>query len=174
MNDIKINIEKIDQSNLNELQIIGKQTFFESYSNENAKEDMDAYMAEKFSLEQLSNEISNPNSEFYFAKIEKEAIGYLKLNFGQAQTEENNNDSVEIERIYILKQYQGKKVGQVLSNFALEKAKRENALYVWLGVWEKNLKAIRFYEKNGFVAYDKHIFILGNEIQTDIMMKLEL
>jgi ribosomal protein S18 acetylase RimI-like enzyme len=174
LSDSKINIEKIDVSNLHELQIVGRQTFLETFSNGNTEEDMNKYLAEKFSIEQLSNELSNPNSEFYFAKIEKQVVGYLKLNFGQAQTEDNNQDGVEIERIYVLKQYHGRKVGQVLYNKALEIAKEKKADYVWLGVWDKNPRAIRFYEKNGFIEYDKHVFVLGIEKQTDIMMKLKL
>ena len=72
MNDIKINTEKIDISNLNQLQIVGRQTFFETYSIGNTEEDMNKYLADKFSVEQLSNELNNPNSKFYFAKIEKD------------------------------------------------------------------------------------------------------
>ncbi len=81
---------------------------------------------------------------------------------------------LEIERIYVLKEYHGKKVGQLLYENAIKIAKSKNAEYVWLGVWEKNPRAIRFYEKNGFVAFDKHIFKLGNDKQTDIMMKLKI
>ena len=135
---------------------------------------MDKYLAENFSIELLSNELCNPSSEFYLARIEKEVVGYLKLNFGQAQTEKDNHDGVEIERIYVLKQYHGKKVGQVLYSKAMEIAKMRNARYVWLGVWEKNPRAIRFYEKNGFIEYGKHVFVLGNDKQTDLMMKLKI
>ena len=174
MRDIKVNIEQIDIANLVELQNVGRRTFYETYSNENTEEDMDKYLAENFSIELLSNELCNPSSEFYLARIEKEVVGYLKLNFGQAQTGKDNHDGVEIERIYVLKQYHGKKVGQVLYSKAMEIAKRRNSRYVWLGVWEKNPRAIRFYEKNGFIEYDKHVFVLGNDKQTDLMMKLKI
>lgn len=81
---------------------------------------------------------------------------------------------MEIERIYVLKEFHGKKVGQILYEKAIELAKGIDADFIWLGVWEENPRAIRFYEKNGFSAFDKHIFQLGNDEQTDIMMKLEL
>ena len=74
----------------------------------------------------------------------------------------------------MLKEFHGKKVGQFLYDKAIELAKEKNVDYVWLGVWEKNQRAIRFYEKNGFVIFDKHIFKLGNDAQTDILMKLTL
>lgn len=78
---------------------------------------------------------------------------------------------MEIERTYVLRSHHGKKVGQLLYNQALDVALNNKAEYLWLGVWEQNPRAIRFYEKNGFVAFDKHIFKLGADEQTDIMMK---
>jgi ribosomal protein S18 acetylase RimI-like enzyme len=120
------------------------------------------------------NELNNPFSAFYFAELENDVIGYLKLNFGNAQTELKDNKAVEIERIYVLKEFHGMKVGQMLYEKAIEIARLNNAEYVWLGVWEKNPRAISFYKKNGFTEFDKHIFNMGNEEQTDIMMRKEL
>jgi len=101
-------------------------------------------------------------------------IGYLKLNFGESQTELKGDKALEIERIYVLKEFHGKKVGQLLYDKAIQVATETKADYVWLGVWEENPRAIAFYKKNGFVEFDKHIFRLGDEEQTDIMMKLQL
>jgi diamine N-acetyltransferase len=98
----------------------------------------------------------------------------LKINFGSSQTEQKDKNSLEIERIYVLKEYHGKKVGQVLYDCALKIAKEKQIEFVWLGVWEKNPRAISFYTKNGFEAFDKHVFVLGTDEQTDIMMKLTL
>ncbi|SMG52036.1 GNAT family N-acetyltransferase, partial [Sphingobacterium psychroaquaticum] len=103
-----------------------------------------------------------------------EVIGYLKINFGQSQTELKDEKALEIERIYVLKEYHGKNVGQVLYQKAMEIAKEKKADYVWLGVWEENPRAISFYKKNGFVEFDKHIFKLGDDEQTDIIMKLKM
>jgi len=118
--------------------------------------------------------LTNPNSEFYFALFDNKVIGYLKINFGQAQTELKDKKALEIERIYVLKKFHGKKVGQILYDTAFKIAKQTGANYLWLGVWEKNPRAINFYKKNGFVEFDKHIFKLGDDEQTDIMMKLQL
>ena len=114
------------------------------------------------------------NAEFYFAVLDNTIIGYLKLNVGSAQTELQDDKALEIERIYVLKEFHGKKVGQLLYEKAIQIAKQKNVDYVWLGVWEENHRAVRFYKKNGFVPFDKHIFKLGHEEQTDIMMKLPL
>ncbi|MCB0820060.1 MAG: GNAT family N-acetyltransferase, partial [Bacteroidetes bacterium] len=83
-------------------------------------------------------------------------------------------NSLEIERVYVLKEFHGMHVGRKLLEKAIELANSQNSEFVWLGVWEKNHKAIRFYEKNGFKPFDKHIFRLGEDEQTDIMMKLDL
>ncbi|PTX15295.1 ribosomal protein S18 acetylase RimI-like enzyme [Pontibacter mucosus] len=167
-------IVEVSFNDLSQLQTISRQTFFETFSANNTEENMAKYLAEELSLEKLTTELNNPNSAFYFAMLGSTVIGYLKLNFGQSQTELKDDRAVEIERIYVLKAYHGKSVGQLLYNKAIQVARETNADYVWLGVWEENLRAINFYKKNGFVAFDKHIFRLGNDEQTDIMMKLEL
>lgn len=169
-----ITIRKIAEKDLIELQKIGKLTFEETFSSQNSEENMKEYLNNGFATEKIKAELNDKNSEFYFAELDDKAIGYLKINFGQSQTEIKNENSLEIERIYVLKEFHGKKVGQILYEKAIELAKNRNVDYAWLGVWEENSRAIRFYEKNGFVAFDKHIFKLGNDEQTDIMMKLKL
>lgn len=169
-----IDIKRVTVSSIGQLQKIGRQTFSETFSAGNTEENMKRYLEEGFFTEKLTAELDNPNSEFYFALLEGNVIGYLKLNFGHSQTELKDDKALEIERIYVLKEFHGKKVGQLLYEKAMQIARHINADYVWLGVWEENPRAINFYKKNGFVEFDKHIFKLGNDEQTDIMMKLQL
>ena len=170
----KIDIKKVSLSDIDELRSISRQTFLETFADGNTESDMKKYLDENLSNDKLVGELIILDSEFYFASIQNKVIGYLKINFGQAQTELKDQKSLEIERIYILKEFHGKKVGQILFDTALQIASRIKADYVWLGVWEKNFRAINFYKKNGFVEFDKHIFKLGDDEQTDIMMKLTL
>jgi diamine N-acetyltransferase len=170
----KIEIKKVTIVDIEKLQNIGRQSFYETFAEANTEEDMQKYLNENFSVTKLIAELINPDSEFYFATTDKKVVGYLKVNLGQAQTELKVNNALEIERIYVLKEFHGKQVGQLLYNKALQVAKHHNVDILWLGVWEANPRAIRFYQKNGFVEFDKHIFKLGNDEQTDIMMKLEL
>jgi ribosomal protein S18 acetylase RimI-like enzyme len=169
-----MNIRKVTLNDIEQLQQIGIQTFSETFASSNTEENIAAYLAEGFSNEKLTEELNNESSAFYFATIDNTIIGYLKINFGESQTELQDDAALEIERIYVLKEFHGKKVGQVLYEKAIEIAKRKNADYVWLGVWEENPRAISFYKKNGFVEFDKHIFKLGDDEQTDIMMRLKL
>jgi ribosomal protein S18 acetylase RimI-like enzyme len=171
---INIDIQKVTLENIDQLQKIGKQTFFETFSSGNTEENMKKYLEEELSITKLTTELNDKNAEFYFATHDENVIGYLKLNFGQSQTELQEDKALEIERIYVLKEYQGKSVGQILYEKAIQIARKKCTEYVWLGVWEENLRAINFYKKNGFVEFDKHMFKLGNDEQTDIMMKLKL
>ena len=190
-----IRIRKVNTSGLDELVKISRQTFYDTFLPVNSEENMKKYLEESLSDEKLQSELNNDNSAFYFAvlimdenfskekrrendihsaePVEK-IIGYLKLNFGNEQTELKDEKAIEIERIYVLKEFHGKKVGQLLYSKAIEIAQERNADFVWLGVWEENHKAINFYKKNGFIEFDQHKFVLGNDEQTDLMMKLKL
>jgi len=167
-------VTKASENDIYKLQEIGRQTFEETFSASNTEENMKEYLETGFSIEKLSTELQDKYSEFYLAKVGEEVIGYLKVNFGPSQTELKDSDSLEIERIYVVKEYHGKSVGQILYAKAIALAREKGAQYVWLGVWEENPRAIAFYKKNGFVEFDKHIFKLGTDEQTDIMMKLKL
>jgi len=169
-----IEIRKATLKNLVSIQNIGIQSFTETFSAVNTPENMAEYIRQNFSTEQLSLEISNPNSQFYLASLDSETIGYLKLNFGNAQTEITNEQALEIQRIYVLQEFHGKKVGQLLLEETINIAKQTGVDYIWLGVWEENHRALQFYTKNGFVEFDKHLFILGDDQQTDLLMKLKI
>ncbi len=165
-----ITLTRIGTERVLDLQNIGRLTFEETFSSSNNHEDMNKYLIEAFSKEKLTEELKNRESIFYLAMDNTRVIGYLKINIGDAQTEKQDINAIEIERIYVLSEYHGKKVGQLLYEQAINLAQERKATYVWLGVWEENPKAIKFYEKNGFTEFDRHVFKLGNDNQTDIMM----
>lgn len=170
----QIQITKITSSQVQQLQEVGKQTFQETFAEHNSEENMKTYLEKEFAIEKLQAQLHNKDSAFYFATLESKVIGYLKINFGLSQTELKDNASIEIERIYVLKEFHGKKIGQLLYDKAMQIAKEKKVDYIWLGVWEENKKALHFYTKNGFVVFDKHLFKLGNDEQTDLMMKLQV
>lgn len=169
MNDLQI--RQATTEDLAALQVIGRQTFSEAFSEGNTDENMAAYLEEGFSEEKLGKELQNEYSQFYFAEKDGQVIGYLKVNAGNAQSEKEDPNSIEIERIYVLQKYHGKQVGALLYEQALAIAKARKSPYIWLGVWEENPRAIRFYEKNGFVEFGEHIFQLGDDAQRDVLMK---
>lgn len=164
-------IQKANLTDILRLQKIGRETFFETFVDTNTEENMQKYLEESFAFDKLSKEISNPNSRFFIASLDGKAIGYLKINVLDAQSDLQDPHALEIERIYVLQAFHGKKVGQLLYQIALDIAVDEQYKSIWLGVWEENHRAQRFYEKNGFSVFDKHIFRLGDDEQTDLMMK---
>jgi len=165
---------KLNSGDVKELEQISKQTYFNSFSAENSPENMQAYLEGSLSEERLLKELKEANSEFYFAEINHKTIGYFKINFGDAQTDLHDQNALELERIYVIQEFQGKKIGQKLLDEVLGIAKKNQMDYLWLGVWEKNEKAIRFYERNDFSVIGSHPFRMGDEIQTDLIMKLPL
>ncbi len=167
-------INKASSEELETIQNLGIQTFSETFAAVNSEEAMKKYIEESFNTEKIRSELNSADSHFYIAWEEDNPVGYLKVNTGKAQTELQEETGLEIERIYVKKSYHGKKVGQLLYDQALETAQNLNKSYLWLGVWEENLRALNFYRKNGFVEFDKHIFRLGDEEQTDLMMKKTL
>lgn len=166
-----INIVRVKIDDLQALQSVSRQTFMETFSPHNSEEDMLKYLSENLSLEVLTAELNNDQSQFYFAYDGGKVVGYLKLNTGDAQTEKQGDNAVEIERIYVIGSCHGKSVGRMLFDKAEEIARERKADFIWLGVWENNQRALRFYEKNGLTVFDKHLFKLGSDEQTDLMMK---
>lgn len=172
MNPTKI--RKATVSDLETIQKMSIQTFKETFANVNTPENIATYVKKSFSVKQLTTELNNVNSQFYVAYLNEEAVGYLKINVGDAQTETFNRNALEVHRIYVLRKYRGKNIGQLLLDEAKNIAQHTSVECIWLGVWEENHRALRFYTKNGFVLFDKHVFIMGNDDQTDLLMQLVL
>jgi diamine N-acetyltransferase len=166
-----ITIQPVRPSDTAELLVLSRKTFYDAFEHVNNKDDFEAYTAVAFTHAKLLSEIENPHSQFYFALIDGEKVGYIKLNYSSAQTEFQDEDAVEIERIYVLASHQGKKIGNQLLDFAINKAKDEKLKYIWLGVWEHNLAAQRFYERAGFKQFSTHEFWVGNDKQIDLLVK---
>jgi ribosomal protein S18 acetylase RimI-like enzyme len=167
-------ISKVTINEVKLLRAISVQTFTETFAHQNSENDMQKYVSENLSIEQLTKELNTKGASFYFLNLNSDVIGYLKINTGKVQTELKNDISLEIERIYIKQEFHGKNVGKKLLDKAIEIAKEHHYQYIWLAVWELNLKAIAFYKKHNFVEFDKHIFKLGDDEQIDIMMKMNL
>lgn len=159
---------------LDGLRCISMKTFDETFRPTNRPEVMEAYLEEAYAPETLAAEMRHPGSRFFFALCDGEPVGYLKLNVGDAQTEYRSEGMMEIERIYVLSSHQGSGIGKRLMEFALEEAVRGGHPAVWLGVWEHNPKAIAFYTRMGFTRIGRHIFRMGDEDQTDWLMRKDL
>lgn len=172
MNNLKL--DSVQMEDLVLLQQISLQTFTDAFFHLNVPESFYGYTKWAFTKEQLKTELENYNSQFQFLRNENCVMGYFKLNYNTAQSDIKDPTSVEIERIYIVSEFQNQGLGKYLLDSIKKIAKSKNLQYIWLGVWEKNVAAIRFYEKNEFRIFSSHEFHMGSEIQTDLLMKHEV
>ena len=167
-------IHRVLPSEVDTLLNLSRKTFYDAFAHQNNPDDFEAYAAVAFTRDQLLSELENPESAFYFAVSDGEPIGYIKLNYGNAQAEYQEADGVEVSRLYVHADHQGKKIGNQLLDFAINKSKDEGLKYIWLGVWDQNHAAQRFYARNAFEPVGTHAFVIGSDVQTDILMKREL
>ena len=151
-------------------------TFWDAFAHhpKNAPDDLAHYMRQAFNVEQIAKELEDPQAIFLIAEIDGELAGYAKLVRDNIEPEITAERPIELNRLYSQQKFIGKGVGQTLMDACFEKAKRENHDVMWLGVWEYNSRAQRFYEKNGFRVVGKHTFVLGADPQTDLLMQKEI
>ena len=159
---------------LSDLITLSRKTFEDAFAHLNDPEDFMAYLDSAFGKQAVTDELNNENSSFYFVYYGDDLAGYFKLNRGPAQTDIKDDGSLEIERIYVLKEYQGKKIGQWMISRIKEIARNEQATYLWLGVWEVNKDAIRFYQSSGFQKFGEHPYYIGKDKQTDWLMRHDI
>lgn len=165
-----LTLESCTVEQIEQLIAISKETFDETFRADNTPENMANYLATAFTVEKMTKELNNPHSQFFFAMLDGEIAGYLKVNIDDAQTEKIPEAQLEVERIYIRKIFQKRGIGQLLMNNAIDIAQSKGYSAIWLGVWEKNPNAIRFYEKAGFIQTGSHSFYMGDEQQTDYIL----
>ncbi len=175
-----------------DLSALARRTFYDTFAHCTDPDDMREYLASAYDPELLASEISHPCTELYLArfvgagvgatKADKQgattekgvAAGYIKVNWADAQTEPEPNDHVELQRIYVDEPHKGTGLAQKLYDLCLDRARERHAQILWLGVWEDNKRARRFYEKQGFVVTGEHHFQVGTDDQIDLVMKLTL
>lgn len=153
---------------------LGARTFYDTFAKDNTPENMDAYLKKSFSPDIQFNELSDPNVIFLIIESEGVPIGYAQLILDSKDGAIKRTRPLEIRRIYASQEYRGKGVGKELMGATISEARQRDCDCVWLGVWEKNQRAIDFYKKWGFREVGTHIFSVGEDPQNDFVMELEL
>ena len=166
-----ITVVPVKSEDLSLLREISIATFTQTFASQNSESNMLLYISGNLNEDTLRSEFANPHSLFYFAYVQNTLAGYLKLNLPHMTANPDKPQLMEIERIYVLSEFQGKAVGKHLLEFSKQVAVSHHLKGIWLGVWEHNLKALQFYKKNNFVQTDSHVFKLGDDEQTDIIME---
>ncbi|MEO7674790.1 MAG: GNAT family N-acetyltransferase [Pyrinomonadaceae bacterium] len=172
----QILIRKATAEDAKSLTDLAYTTFWDAFAAhpKNAPDDLNHYMRQAFSLEQITAEFTDEKSIFLLAEIEGELAGYSKLIIDNIEPGITARLPVELSRLYSQQIFLGKGVGQTLMDACFERAKNDGRDVMWLGVWEFNPRAQRFYEKNGFRVVGSHTFLLGSDPQTDLLMQREM
>lgn len=170
----RLTIKSVQETELPLLRNLAEETFVEAFGPVNTPENMHQYVSNTFAMEQVRASFQQEGAAYFLGWQDTEAIAYLKLNEGAAQTEGDLENALEIERIYVKATHQGQNIGQQLLAFALHKARQTHKSWLWLGVWDQNKAAIRFYERHGFSTFGQHEFYLGSDLQNDLLMRLKL
>lgn len=173
---VQIEIREATPDDAKPLTDLAYTTFWDAFAAhpKNAPDDLNNYMRQAFNVEQISRELSDDRSIFLLAEIEGELAGYAKIILDNIEPGVTASRPVELSRLYSQQKFLGQGVGQTLMDACFERAKAENRDVMWLGVWEYNPRAQRFYEKNGFRVVGSHTFLLGSDPQTDLLMQKEI
>ena len=166
---MEINIRRITEKDVAALTAIARQTFYDTFTGTCTEADMQTFLDQYYNPAQLGTELNNPETFCFFSEIEGRPVAYLQFmedykNFPMMKKWK----ALELKRIYVLKEFHGMGIAQKLMDHYLQFATENKYEVVWLGVWEHNLRAQKFYEKYGFVktGYTHH-FPIGNTPQTD-------
>lgn len=150
---------------------ISRQTFYDSFASQNTEADMQKHLDEFYAVSKMQEELSDPLQLFFLAKENDQVLGYLKINLHEKEDAKDLHKPIELERIYAVKEAIGKGVGKVLMQQCIDFALQQQKQTIWLGVWEHNHRAIDFYTKFGFQKFGTHVFMVGDDPQTDWLMK---
>jgi len=172
LDDLTVRRGKADDAGL--LAEIGARTFSETFAADNSPEDMAAYLAASFHPAQQAAELADPASAFLIAEVGGSAAGYAKLHAGEPAEGVEGHKPVELVRLYVLPEWLGRGVGAELMRACVDEARQAGHGTIWLGVWERNGRALAFYRKWNFRAVGEHVFHLGSDPQRDILMERAL
>jgi GNAT superfamily N-acetyltransferase len=169
-----VTIRRADPGDAGLLAELGARTFSETFAADNSPEDMAAYLASSFNVAQQTAELTDTASTFFIAEVGGVAAGYAMLHAGESAEAIEGAKPVELVRLYASREWLGRGVGEALMRACVDEARQAGHETMWLGVWERNGRAQAFYRKWNFRAVGEHVFQLGADAQTDILMKREL
>ncbi len=171
---MSLSLEKCTKASLDALVYLSRKTFIDAFEAVNNPKDFKTYIDFAFNKDKIEKELICEDSDFYFVRRKEEVVGYFKINWNEAQTDIRLPESMELERIYVLESFQGQQIGEWILEEVKKIALRMRKQFVWLGVWQKNLAAIKFYERHGFVKFSTHPYYIGADKQTDWLMRCDI
>lgn len=173
--DSNVYIRKATPEDCEIIVALGKRTFTETYLETGGNPMAQEYIEKKLSDTYISEELCNPAAWFYIGFVNQQPVAFTRLRHDRIAKGMEDRKAIEVEHIYVLREYQGFKVGKVMMEKCIQVAIDENFEAIWLQVWQQNHKAIRFYIKAGFVVYETTLLNYNQNIQQhDFLMRLDL
>lgn len=167
-------IEPVCMADINELITVSRVTFLDTFGTVNSSANINQYLDAHYNEAVLTQELTVPEARTFFIRQDGAVAGYLKVNAGAAQTEAMGDDTLEVQRIYILPNFKRQGLGNQLMDQAITVAQQWQKPKLWLGVWEHNEPALAFYATRGFQAVGDHVFRIGESQQRDLILMKSL
>ncbi len=174
MKNLNLQIREAVHSDLPSLARLSRDTFISAFAPFNKAHDMEMYVSQCLSDEKLRIEMADADTKFLLAVSENTIAGYAKIKNGAEADLQLGLPALEVERLYVRQDFQNNGLGETLLDFIIDYATKNRFKTVWLGVWEHNINALRFYKRNGMVEFGSHPFLLGTDLQTDLLLKIEI
>lgn len=149
---------------------LAARTFRDSFSAENNPEDLAQHLATAYGPAQQGRELADADIVTLMVQKGEELGGYAQLRRGPSPACVNGDAPIELWRFYVVAKWHGQGIAQALMQRVIDEAARAGARTLWLGVWERNPRAIAFYTKCGFVDVGAHVFMVGTDPQNDRIM----
>ena len=172
--NMEVQIVEAKLQNLKDLIDIASRSFLEAYPQNTDHENMERYIQEAFSKEEIEKQLQNPSSIFFLMKFKQSICGYAKLRWDRSPKHFGNEKTIELERLYFLDEFKGRGYGTALFQFCIDYSLIKKFEWMWLLVWDENVSGMQFYKRKGFEIFGRKTFHFGNESSEDIVMKLKL
>ncbi len=169
-----IEIRQAQQGDIPELRRVSIETQVDTFAVHNTPEVMEAFLRESYSIEKFEEEFKENDAIYYIAWDGSRLAGFVRLRVTDEVNHLLDKQALELQRLYVTRDFRGKKVGANLMQYSIDYARERNFAWLWLGVWEGNIKAQEFYKKWGFQKFSEHIFWMGPDPQNDWLLKLKL
>lgn len=150
------------------------EVYTDTFAEHNSPENLQAFFNDVYTFEKFKEEFHEHDSVLYIALDDLKIIGFLRLRLNAEVNHQLGKNHIELHRLYIHRDYQGGSVSKLFMEEALSYAKEKEYEWIWLGVWEKNFRAQKFYAKFGFEKFGSHTFQMGDDPQVDWLLKKKL
>lgn len=156
------------------ISVLASTTFYEAYFTQDESQNLANYISESFEVEGIRAEISDPDSTFFLIFLDEKAVGYTKLISNSRLGCISHPKAIELKRIYLVERVWRTGIGKTLLEHCIKEARSRGFDVIWLGVWEENLRAQRFYAKFGFSEVGTITFPYGDVDGTNLVLQLEI